>query len=555
MRVLIADDNRSLAESLAALLRTRGAAPTVVVDGDAAAVRVREGGFDALLVDLRLPGTSGSELLALPEAEGLVRLAMTGYDTSENIDRALAAGAKTVLRKPFPLPDLYAALGLDEVKAPTGFDFSRVAALRLEPAERLGLEGVCAVTELRRANRMRAAVAETRWDAAIVPPGDDENELVEDLHRLDPDLAVIRNADPTRLVDAIQRTGDSRDRADRLIELEESFDGGGTPMLLVRDEPPTLDRWNQPAQDLFGFLPEQLRDAELSELDDASDEDGLGDLVSRALLGGAPVTGEIAVRTLAAGTQRLVATARPVGSRGAVVVELRTPPRPDHHQEALQILGATAAGVAHEMRNMLGGLSGSLKLLSDRLDDGTEAAPILARVRERVAQASVAVHDLLDFARPVVLRMRAVPVGMLLKSAASEARDAAAESMEIEIDVPDPTMRIITDPARLRMALVDLARNAVHATEGTGRLTLGCRRRGSRVEVFVEDDGPGVPQAIRDRIFEPFFTTRAAGSGLGLANVRKVAEAHGGSIILAPTPRGARFVITLPSRPETGAER
>ncbi len=553
MRVLIADDNRSLAESLAALLRTRGAAPTVVVDGDDAAGRVRSGGFDALLVDLRLPGTSGPDLLAMPEASGLLRLAMTGYDTNENIDRALAAGASAVLRKPFALPELYEALGLGERTAPTGFDFSRVAAYGVPPSRRGSLDAVCTITSFGDPERFRSAVAETRWDAAIVSPGPEEDELVEDLHGLDPDLAVVRSPDAARLVDAIQRTGDARDRSDRLVELEDAFAGGTTARLLVDDTPPTLRRWNGRAQGLLGFHPEQLRAAALSELDADPARETLDDLVGRARASGETEVAEVRVRSLASGDLTVLARAHVVGARDATVLELSDPPTADRHHEALQLLGLTAAGVAHEIRNMLGGVSGSLKLLADRLEPESEPSELLGRVRDRVAQASAVVNDLLDFARPVTLRMRAVPVTMLLEAAAADARDAAGPNMTVTVDVHDPSMRILTDPARLRMALTDLAHNAIRATGGEGALRFGCRRRGAWVDVEVADDGPGVPLEARDRIFEPFFTTHSTGSGLGLANVRKVAEAHGGSIALAPGDAGARFVITLPTRPR-GAE-
>ena len=122
--------------------------------------------------------------------------------------------------------------------------------------------------------------------------------------------------------------------------------------------------------------------------------------------------------------------------------------------------------------------------------------------------------------------------------------------------LPNPGLRILVDPVRLQMALINLGNNAVQAMgDGPGTLTLSCAREGESVVLCVDDDGPGVPVPVRARIFDPFFTTRARGSGLGLANVRKLVEAHGGTIALLDRQPGAHFEIRLPRRPVlTGAD-
>ena len=90
--------------------------------------------------------------------------------------------------------------------------------------------------------------------------------------------------------------------------------------------------------------------------------------------------------------------------------------------------------------------------------------------------------------------------------------------------------------------------NAIEAAAGPVQVALTSRHAGDAVEVQVVDDGPGVPEELRDRLFEPYFTTKTSGTGLGLAICRRLVEAHGGSIRLDATrPGETRFVIRLPA--------
>ncbi len=219
------------------------------------------------------------------------------------------------------------------------------------------------------------------------------------------------------------------------------------------------------------------------------------------------------------------------------------------------MLGATAAGVAHEMRNTLAGVSSSLEILQHRIADGTPAASVLTRIRERTARASEVMSDLLAFARPLHLRLKTLPARMLLMSAADRIRERAPSGITVDVHIPDPTLRIRVDPVSIQMALVDLGANSINALPGQGSVTLSCDRTTESVCIRVADNGPGVPDSIAPEIFDPFFTTRAQGSGLGLANVRKAIEAHGGTVELEDLSPGAHFLIRLPPRPPEPKEK
>ena len=109
---------------------------------------------------------------------------------------------------------------------------------------------------------------------------------------------------------------------------------------------------------------------------------------------------------------------------------------------------------------------------------------------------------------------------------------------------------------RLRQVLVNLTLNAMEATPDGGRVRVSCvteapdpalGEHGTRRGVIIDDSGPGVPPAMRDRIFEPFFTTKAKGSGLGLSIVHAIVSQHGGTISVEDAAGGgARFLLRLP---------
>jgi signal transduction histidine kinase len=124
--------------------------------------------------------------------------------------------------------------------------------------------------------------------------------------------------------------------------------------------------------------------------------------------------------------------------------------------------------------------------------------------------------------------------------------------------MPDEPFPIAIDRQMLRRVVVNLVRNAVESIRGArpddadearrGHVVVRAERRGDGVSILVEDDGPGVPEAARDRVFDPYFTTKPDGTGLGLAIVKKIVVEHNGWITVGKSERlgGACFVVGLP---------
>jgi two-component system sensor histidine kinase FlrB len=154
---------------------------------------------------------------------------------------------------------------------------------------------------------------------------------------------------------------------------------------------------------------------------------------------------------------------------------------------------------------------------------------------------------MLAFAHGGATRER-ISVSALLEQVAQWLRPALRPGVQLTIRTEAPDLAVRANAPSLVSVLLNLATNALQAATGPLDLELLARRAaGGRAQIVVRDNGPGVPASLRERIFEPFFTTRERGHGIGLAIVRSVVEAHGGSVSLSPSDRGATFIVELPA--------
>lgn len=220
-------------------------------------------------------------------------------------------------------------------------------------------------------------------------------------------------------------------------------------------------------------------------------------------------------------------------------------------QERLALLGELSAMIAHEVRNPLGvmfnALSSLKRMCPPGLKDSHELLDIIGEEADRLNRM---VGALLEIVRPIEPELAPTAIGPLAAQAVAAARALAPESNEVKLDV-DRTLPLARVDARMvHQAITNLVSNAIQAPKRHGPVVVRIALEGSAREMLrieVIDDGVGVPEDLRERIFEPFFTTRPAGTGLGLAVVRRLAEAHRGSICVETTKGGgATFVLRLP---------
>jgi two-component system sensor histidine kinase HydH len=225
--------------------------------------------------------------------------------------------------------------------------------------------------------------------------------------------------------------------------------------------------------------------------------------------------------------------------------------------QKLAALGSLAAGVAHEIRNPLSSIKGFAKYFEGHCAEGSEGRELAAIMTREVDRLNRVVTELLDFARPTDLKSRPTDVSGLIEHSLRLIRqDAAARGVEVEFRAEPSLPRVDVDPDRFAQALLNLYLNGIQAMDGGGRLAVRAMAGGGNsVRIEVEDTGRGIPAGDLKDIFNPYFTTKPSGTGLGLANVHKVVEAHRGEIKVGSVPgKGTTFTILVPihgSREET----
>jgi len=212
----------------------------------------------------------------------------------------------------------------------------------------------------------------------------------------------------------------------------------------------------------------------------------------------------------------------------------------DERQRArLAQLGELVGERLHELRNPLGVIESSLYLIRQRPDDAERRDKHLERIDEQVRRAQLVITGQLGLLHEHPLDLEPVALGALVAEAASTI--AMRVPLRVDLDgAPDARGA----RSLLAQALHNLIDNAQQAAASW--VSVRAERAGDRVAIFVEDDGPGVPDAILDRLFQPLTTGRPDGTGLGLALSRRIADRHGGSLRYERAV-GARFILELPA--------
>lgn len=212
-----------------------------------------------------------------------------------------------------------------------------------------------------------------------------------------------------------------------------------------------------------------------------------------------------------------------------------------------QNLRLMLAGVAHEIRNPLGGI----ELFAGLLEKDAPAAlhPPIKKILHEVRHLNAIVQDFLEYAKPAVSRSQRIELLPLI----AEVRDALGEQgkdLVWKIEIPRE-VAVTADFSQTRRVLLNLLRNAIEAMHGEGSIRITAAEQKQMVAISIYDTGPGVPADLAGKIFEPFFTTKAQGSGLGLALVQRLAEQNYGRVELVPNEKGAHFRLILPKTKQT----
>ena len=222
--------------------------------------------------------------------------------------------------------------------------------------------------------------------------------------------------------------------------------------------------------------------------------------------------------------------------------------------EKMIAVGQLVAGVAHEINNPLTGVIGYAQLLQSRHIDERARKDAEGIYRE-AERATRIVHHLLSFARKYEPERMMVDINAVLsESIELKAYDLRVNNINLETDLEESLPMTNADPHQLQQVFLNLINNAEQAMledRGSGTLKITSRQEKDKIRCTFADDGPGIPEDVRDRVFDPFFTTKdvGKGTGLGLSVCFGVAQDHDGRIWVEPNKgRGTTFVLEIPVR-------
>lgn len=239
--------------------------------------------------------------------------------------------------------------------------------------------------------------------------------------------------------------------------------------------------------------------------------------------------------------------------------------------ERLAAAGELSASIAHEIRNPLAAISGSIQLLQRKaggLEEGEASRRLMDIVLRETDRLNALITDFLEYARPGPLKLESVELAAVVEEMLEVFQAALPPGVTVAVHVP-AGLYVRGDNGQLRQILWNLALNGVQAMPDGGVLRVTASAVGSSapqepgdgdrnegegdewVEVTVQDEGMGIPQERLDQVFAPFFTTKAEGTGLGLPTVHRSVAEHGGSLRLESTEGSGTIVrVRLPG---TGA--
>jgi signal transduction histidine kinase len=219
------------------------------------------------------------------------------------------------------------------------------------------------------------------------------------------------------------------------------------------------------------------------------------------------------------------------------------------HSERLALVGNAVAQLLHDIKNRLlvvGLYATSISRSAGNVQQTRTQSEV---VLDEIRKLEKMLRDIRDFSKPMTFDHEMTSLNVLLEKTMGRLTEHLPAGIVIHQDLDRNIADLLLDRERIEQVVINLIHNSLEALGSEGNIRVATRRDGTRgVILTIEDNGPGIPEPVRERIFDPFFTTKRTGNGLGLAICREIVREHGGSIRLDPeVTTGARFEVRFPA--------
>jgi PAS domain S-box-containing protein len=545
--ILVIDDEEGMRNFLSDILGEDYAVFTAP-DGREGINRLQEDSFRAAIVDIKMPGMDGLQVLkhikeAWPEVEVVM---LTAYASLDSALDAVRLGAYDYVVKPF-----------------RGADIKRVLANAVKK-HRLVAENRKLLDELKGVN---AKMSEKNCELTSMALQLEESNLRlrEAMHRVERSKADLEER-------VAERTEKLQEMVTANLELEGKYrslvENSPSGIYLAQDGRIVLT--NPAFLKIFDYSHlDEVEGIPLQALVAPSDREAMAELAAEILTKkGSPIRYEFKGLRRDGSTVDIGASATilVIGSRTFIQgilrditedkrasAELKKAQEMLMLSERLAAIGQLAARVAHEIRNPLGAISNSIGILKRDLRLSGDDLRLMEVVIKESMRLNRIVTDLLSFARPQGLSLSLADLREVVDDTLFLLRQDSRliPGVRLTVSCPNPIPLLLLDADRIKNVLLNLLINSVEAMPSGGAVEVKmaeCELRGERgVEVSVSDTGVGIEPENVGRLFEPFYTTKPGGTGLGLATVYRVVSEHGGTVDVRSQPgAGTTFSLKLP---------
>jgi PAS domain S-box-containing protein len=364
-------------------------------------------------------------------------------------------------------------------------------------------------------------------------------------------LVIVNDVTERKLHDEKQQSL-HRSLKQAAMEWRETFNAMNFPALIT-DVVGTISRSNLAAEQIAGLTAEQITGKTLFELGEHQPWKKAAELIDRS--NSLPLTEEVRdektgktwavtlyrVNEFGSAGERVILTAQDITRRTELEASLR-------QSEMMSMLGSLVAGVAHEVRNPLFGISSIVDAFETRFSDRTEYLRYTSVLRDEIGRLTLLMEELLEYGKPLGGDLYLVSTEeMIARSvrACFPAADVAKVTLQSQIASSLPKIKI--DRRRLSKVFVNLIENAIQHSSAGGVVRIEAKRftdgKDEWIQCEIKDSGRGILEEDLPRIFEPFFSKRRGGTGLGLAIAHRIMQEHGGQLIASNNPEGGACLI------------